>query len=107
MTATENDGYFEAYWPRAARQIRIDLLARRLDTLAGKKIAFLWDFLFRGDQIFTLLEKELATRFPGISFVDWREFGNIHGSEERKIVAALPQRMKELGVDAVVCGMGC
>jgi len=64
MTATENDGYFEAYWPRAARQIRIDLLARRLDTLAGKKIAFLWDFLFRGDQIFTLRRRNWPRVFP-------------------------------------------
>jgi hypothetical protein len=35
------------------------------------------------------------------------EFGNTHGTDEREIVAALPQTLKAKGVDAVVSGMGC
>ena len=107
MAETESDGYYEAYWPRSPRRGALKPLARRLDTLAGKKIAFLWDFVFRGDQVFALLEDALKARFPGMSFVDWREFGNIHGTEERKVVAALPARFKELGVDAAISAMGC
>jgi hypothetical protein len=42
-----------------------------------------------------------------VRFVSWREFGNTHGSEEREVVAALPKRLRELGVDAVISGMGC
>ena len=103
----ESDGYYEAYWPRAPRQAKLKPLAKRLDTLAGKKVAFLWDYLFRGDEIWETLKVELAARYPGISFVDWKEFGNTHGSEERKIVAALPQKFKELGIDAAISGMGC
>ena len=107
MAETDLDGRYEVYWPRSRRQGKINALAPRLATLAGKKIAFLWDFLFRGDEVFATLEEELKRRFPGVSFVDWREFGNTHGTDERKVVAALPERFRELGVDAAISGMGC
>jgi hypothetical protein len=107
MSETDTDGHYEVYWPRSQRLSQIRPLARRLDTLAGKKIAFLWDFLFRGDEVFAVLEEELKARFPGMSFVDWREFGNTHGTDERKVVAALPERFQALGVDAAISGMGC
>ena len=48
-----------------------------------------------------------STRFVFNYAMAWREFGNTHGGDERKVVAALPQRLKELGVDAVISGMGC
>ena len=107
MSDADSDGHYEVYWPRSPRRSELRPLARRLDTLAGKKIAFLWDYLFRGDEVFAVLEEELKARFPGVSFVDWREFGNTHGTDERKVVAALPERFKELGVDAAISGMGC
>ena len=107
MAELESDGHYEAYWPRGPRQNKLKALAPRLDTLAGKKIAFLWDYLFRGDEIFDTLAEALKQRYPGVTFVDYREFGNTHGSEERKVVAALPQRFRELGVDAAISGMGC
>jgi len=104
---TNNDGYYEALWPRSPRQSKVKPLAKRLDTLAGKTIAQTWDYVFRGNEVFEFLEEGLKARFPGIKFVSWREFGNTHGDEERKVVAALPERFKALGVDAVISGMGC
>jgi len=103
----ENDGYFEAYWPRAPRQQKAKPLAPRLPTLAGKTVAQLWDQLFKGDLVFELLEEALRARYPGIKFVSWREFGSTHGGEEKEALAALPQRFRELGVDAVISGMAC
>jgi hypothetical protein len=38
--------------------------------------------------------------------VSYKEFGNTHGGDEREVVASLPRRFKELGVDAVVSGHG-
>ncbi|KWT92074.1 MULTISPECIES: hypothetical protein [unclassified Variovorax] len=102
MTPVGNEGYFEAYWPRGARQAPPKVLAPRLPGLAGRRIAFLWDYLFRGDEIFDVVERQLNHRFQGMRFVGWREIGNIHGDDERRIVAALPGRLKALGVDAVV-----
>lgn len=102
-----NDGNYEVLWPRAQRQQQGRRLAPRLATLEGKVVAQLWDFIFRGDEIFAVLEEQLRQRFPGIRFVSWRELGNIHGRDEREVVAALPGRLKAMGVDAVITGMAC
>ena len=100
-----NDGHYEVFWPRGARQMKRKKLAPRPDTLNGKTIAQLWDYLFRGDEICALLEEGLQARYPGVRFVSWKTFGNIHGGNEREIVNALPARMRELGVDAVITGV--
>ena len=102
-----NDGSYEVYWPRAARQMKRKALARRLDTLNGKTIAQLWDFIFSGDKVFAALEEGIRKRYPDVKFVSWKEFGNTHGADERKILADLPRRFAELGVDAAISGMGC
>ena len=102
-----NDGYYEAYWPRSPRQERMRKLAPRLSSLEGRTVAQLWDQLFKGDVVFGLLEEGLKARVPGIRFVSWRDFGSTHGGEEKEVLAALPQRLKELGVDAVISGMAC
>ena len=107
MSKQTDDGYYEAYWPRSARQQGARPLAPRLATLEGKTVAQLWDFLFKGDEVFALLEDGLKARFPGVRFVSWREFGSTHGGEEKAALAALPKRFKELGVDAVISGMAC
>jgi hypothetical protein len=107
MAARNNDGYYEAYWPRAPRQQLMRELAPRLDSLEGKIVAQLWDQLFKGDVVFELLEEGLKARYPGIRFVSWRDFGSTHGGEEKEVLAALPQRLKALGVDAVISGMAC
>ena len=102
-----SDGHYEVVWPRSERKTELKPLASRLATLDGVKVAQLWDFLFRGDEVFEALETDLRERFPTIDFVSWREFGNTHGEDEVQILATLPQRLKELGVGAVVSGMGC
>ncbi|MFH1603598.1 MAG: hypothetical protein ABIH03_06800 [Pseudomonadota bacterium] len=107
MPTSHNDGYFEAYWPRGILQQHARSLAPRLDTLAGRKIAQLWDELFKGDEVFALLEEGLKAHFPDISFVSWREFGSTHGAIEKDVLLRLPQRLKQLGVDAVISGMAC
>ena len=104
---TGSDGYYEVLWPRSPRQFKRKSLARRLDTLRGKTIAQFWDFVFSGDKVFEVLEQTLKDRYPGVRFISWKEFGNTHGPDERKIIADLPQRLKELGVDAAISGMGC
>lgn len=107
MSVAHTDGYYEVLWPRSPRQMKIRALADRLHTLEGKTVAQVWDYLFRGDQIFEFVEEGLKQRFPGVRFVSWREFGSTAGKDERHVVASLPKRLKELGVDAVISGMGC
>ena len=101
------DQPYEVFWPRAERQQKSRALAPRLASLEGKTVAQLWDHIFRGDEIFDTLEEALKARYTGIKFVSWREFGSTHGGEEREVVASLPKKFKELGVDAVMSGMAC
>ena len=59
-----NTDTYDVVWPRAARQMEIAPAARRHDTLEGKTVAQLWDYLFRGDEVFDHLERGLKERYP-------------------------------------------
>lgn len=102
-----NEIIYDVMWPRAERGTRIKPLAKRLDSLNGKTVAQLWDFLFQGDQVFSYLEEGLRKRYPDIRFIGWKEFGTTHGHGEKELIASIPTRFKELGIDAVISGMGC
>jgi hypothetical protein len=105
--AQRNNGNYAVVWPRSAKAVEIKPLAGRLDTLDGKTIAFLWDDLFRGDEIWPILKQELATRHPGMTFVDHDAFGSTHGDDEHRVLAELPGKIKSMKIDAIVSGMGC
>ena len=98
---------YEIVWPRGKKTVGIGRFAKRLDTLEGKTIATLWDWVFRGDEIFPLIEKELAKRYPGSKFVSPEEFGSTGGPGEEKVFAALPDKLKQNKCDAVISGVGC
>jgi hypothetical protein len=100
-------GEYEVVWPRSPKTAEVTALAPRLASLEGRTIAFLWDYLFRGDEIFPLLERELAARYEGMKFIPFSEFGTTHGVGEHEVLDGLARRFEELGVDAVVSGMGC
>jgi hypothetical protein len=104
---TPSEPVYAVVWPRSARGVQRRRRADRLDTLAGKRVAFLWDHLFRGDELFPVLASELRARFAGIDIVGHEEFGNLHGADEVARVGRLPDDLRTRGVDAVVSGMGC
>lgn len=98
---------YESVWPRG-RQVGVTVSpARRLDTLQGKTVCLLWNWLFRGDEIFPLVEKELSKRYPGLKFVGYEEFRNIHGKDERRVFEALGEKLHRHKCDAVITGVGC
>ncbi len=105
--STSNDGYYEVLWPRSPKQKAVKPLAPRLDTLDGKTVVQLWDYMFRGDEVFALLEEALREKYPTVKFISWRVIGNTHAADEREVLSDLPRRLKELGVDAAISGMGC
>jgi len=106
--STERDRATEGVlWPRGRKTVDVRPLAKRLGTLDGITIGELWDDLFRGDEIFPILEEELTRRFPGVRFVRYDTFGSTHGRDEQRVLAELPARLKELNVDAVISGMAC
>lgn len=98
---------YEVVWPRGKKVVEVARFAQRLDTLEGKTIGFLWDWIFRGDEIFPVIERELAKRYAGIKFIGYKEFGSTHGREEAQVLAALPEKLKQHHCDAVLSGMGC
>ena len=100
-------GLYEVVWPSGERRQTLRPLAKRLDTLNGKTIAQLWDFLFAGDEVFTALEENLREQYPDVKWINWREFGSTHAVNEKELLASLPQRFKQLGVDAAISSMAC
>ena len=98
---------YDVVWPRSPLGVQARRSAPRLKGLDGRRIAFLWDYVFRGDELFPVLEKELRQRFPSIEILGYAEFGNLHGPDEKQRVERLPDDLRTRGVDAVVSGMGC
>ncbi len=102
-----NEGVYAVVWPRGRRLAERAQLAPRLGTLDGKTIGLLWDDVFRGDEILPVVERELTRRFPRARFVRWDAFGAIYGGDEHRTIAALPDRLRQHGIDAVVSAVGC
>jgi hypothetical protein len=98
---------YEVVWPKSARGVQPRRAAARLASLNGARIGFVWDYMFRGDELFPVLERELRRRYDDLDVVPYEAFGNIHGPDEAAVVSALPTRLHERGVDAVVAGNGC
>ena len=80
--------------------------AAPLVDIAGTRIAFVWDLLFDGDLVFDAMAAELADTYASMEFVGFEEFGDIHGGEEHRVLAELPDRLREHRVNAVVAGVG-
>lgn len=104
--ASVSEPTYSVVWPKSPLGVRPGRLAPRLDDLRGRRIGFLWDYMFRGEELFPVLERELTARFPGVEFVGHDAFGNIHGPEEAQLVGEIPSVIAARGVDAVVAGVG-
>ena len=98
---------YDVVWPGSTRGISTQRLAARLDDLSGKRVAFLWDHLFRGDEVFPELAAHLQQRYDDVVIIDHDEFGNTHGGDEKAMIAGLPEGLARRHVDAVVSAMGC
>ncbi len=97
---------YEVVWPKSPRGVQARALAPRLGDLTGRRIGFLWDYMFRGDELFPVIERELRARFAGVDIVGYDAFGNVHGPEEHQVVGDIPSVIAARGVDAVVAGVG-
>src|SRR4029077_19263467 len=101
MTRSDGREIYRVVWPRGAGTVRAGDVEPRLSTLEGKTIGQLWDDLFRGDEIFPILEEELGRRFPGVRFVRYDTFGSTHGRDEQRVLAELPARLKDPEAEGV------
>jgi len=106
MNVVGSTGGYEVVWPCGNRVVEAIPYAQRLDTLEGKTICELSNRIYRSDEIFPLLEKELSNRYTGVKFVNYKTFGSIHGGEEGNVIAALPNALKQNKCDVVISGVG-
>lgn len=98
---------YDVVWPKSPLGMQARRPATRLDSLRGKRIAFAWDYLFRGDELFPVLADELRRRVPDVEIVNYDVFGNLHGPQERELVEGLPAALAMHRIDGVVSGNGC
>ncbi len=97
---------YEVFWPGGPSAVNPVPSALRAD-LTGKRIGILWDYVFRGEEIFPILEKSISKRYKNVEFISYANFGSTFGGEEHAVLAALPERLKFLKIDAVISGIGC
>lgn len=98
---------YDVLWPQSPMGVQPQRSAARLGDLARGRVAFLWDYVFRGDELFPVLQTELERRHPGVEIVPYDVVGNTHGGDEAEVIEALPHSLRTRGVDAVVSGIGC
>ena len=98
---------YEVVRPGGRRTTVSSSFAKRLDSLEGKTICALWDWIFLGDRIFPMIEKELAKRYPLSKFISYEVFCSTHGGTEASMIATLPEKLKQYKCDAVISGVGC
>ncbi|MBM3341161.1 MAG: hypothetical protein FJY56_03470 [Betaproteobacteria bacterium] len=108
MTAVThvNEPQYEVVWPLGKPAYAARAPNERVADLSSKVIGETWDYLFRGEEWFPILREELSKRYPGIQFVTYDTFGNLHGLNQRELVAKVPALLKEHKVDAVISGIG-
>ncbi|MEJ2109761.1 MAG: hypothetical protein P8Z37_07595 [Acidobacteriota bacterium] len=97
---------YEIVWPLGKMVAEEVILAPRIADLSGKTIGELSDYGFRAEEIFPLIRAALSSRYPAIRFIEYGNFGNIHGTREEEIVAALSEKLRQYGCDAVMSGVG-
>ena len=97
---------YEVVWPLGRSAYEIVSPASRLSDLSGKTICELWDWAFRGDEIFPRLRELLVKRYPGIKFADYTLFGDTNGPKQRELIANLSDLLHKHGCDVVISGIG-
>jgi hypothetical protein len=102
------DSRYDVVWPLGRTRIEEVAPNERPGDLTGKRIAFIWDNLFKGPEMFDMIRQRLSARYDGVSYVDHSVFGNIHATaaEEKAALSEIPDILREHGVDAVITAVG-
>jgi hypothetical protein len=94
--------------PLGARLQQEGVLAPRLSSLDGKRVALVFDYAFRGDEMFAAFMDEAKQRFGDVTFLDPDKFGNFHGPAEegRQAMERLAESLGDREFDAAIVGVG-
>ncbi len=98
----------EVVSPMGIRALTDREVAPSIPDLNGKVIGLLWNYAFRGNEVFPIIEEELKRRYPEVKVIGYEAFGNFHDPAfEAENMAELPNRIRKLGCNAVIVGNGC
>jgi hypothetical protein len=97
---------YEVVWPLGRAVSEIVTPAPRIENFKNLTICELSDYGFRAEEIFPLIRASLSKRYPGIKFIEYTNFGNIHGPRETEIIAGLAEKLHQYGCDAAISGVG-
>ncbi len=103
---TNPEPVYDVVWPLAPSAAPSGVLAARSPELDGKTVGELWDYLFKGEEIFPLIRRALAARYPSIRFVEYERLGSTHGRDEAELARTLPSELRKHGCDAVISAVG-
>ena len=103
---TNPEPVYDVLWPLAPSAAPSGVLAARSPELDGKTVGELWDYLFKGEEIFPLIRRALAARYPSIRFVEYERLGSTHGRDEAELARTLPEALRKHGCDAVISAVG-
>jgi hypothetical protein len=101
---TDAPASYDVVSPLGYRAQTSAALSPGLGDLDGRRIAFVWNYLFRGDDAFALARQRLASRYRDVEFVDFEVFGNLDDNAE--LIDELAARFRELEVDGAVIATG-
>lgn len=97
---------YEVVWPLGRPAYEDRAPNARVRDMNHAVVGELWDYLFRGEEIFPILREQLQARYPGMRFVTYDVFGNVHGPRQRELVARVPDLLREHRIDAVISAIG-
>ncbi|MBI2909562.1 MAG: hypothetical protein HYX92_18120 [Chloroflexi bacterium] len=97
---------YEVVWPLGRSVYETVPVTPAAADLSGKTVCEIWDWLFKGNEMFPVIREELSKRYPGVKFVDYSVFGDTHGPREPEVIAAMPDLLRKHGCDVVISGVG-
>ena len=75
---------FQVVYPIGAQMIQEKKIAPPIPDLNGKTICQIWNYAFRGDDTFLMLEKLSNQNLSDIKFISYKKFGNIHDPSDEQ-----------------------
>jgi hypothetical protein len=99
---------FLVYSPEGQQRATSDLSAPRLSDLEGTRVGYLWDHLFRGEEMFEEIAAYLATHYRSVA-IPHERFGEVplttEGESEQHVLDDLSKALDTNDVDCVVVGV--
>ena len=75
--------------------------------LIGDRIGFLWEKIFRGNEIFPILEIKISERFDKVELVGYENFGSTVGHYSFITLTNISNYLKKIQINAILPGIGC